>query len=158
MAKERKHYTLDDKSIKYIKKYAEQFGLSESQSLDFMVKEHSEIIKLLDVAGVRKTVKNLIKSRMFLNRFDDEEVKEFDISNDRIDKLRKELDIKCVDVFYTKYDEKVRITDYSKLDFEVQESVTTPGIVYFFVIVEGEYKEVTENVFRQILHMYEQIN
>lgn len=158
MAKERKHYTLNDKSIEYIKKYAEQFGLSESQALDFMVKEHSEIIKLLDVAGVRKTVKNLVKNRMFLNRFDDEEVKEFDIANDRMDKLRKELDIKYVDVFYTKYDEKVRITDYSKLDFEVQDSVTTPGKVYFFVIVEGEYKEVTENVFRQIVNIYEQIN
>lgn len=158
MAKARKHYTLDDSSIDYIKKYAEQFGLSESQALEYMLKEHSEIIKLLDVSGLRKTVRNLLKNRMFLNRFDDEEVKEFDISNDRMDKSRKELDIKCVDVFYTKYDEKVRVTDYSKLDFEIQDSAIKPGKYEFYIIVEGAYKEVTENVFRKIVEIYEQYN
>lgn len=157
MTKERKHYTLNDKSIEYIKKYAEQFGLSESQALDFMVKEHSEILKLLDVAGLRKTIRNLISSRMFLNRFDDEDVKEFDISNDRMNKLRNEIDIKCVDIFYTKHNEKVRIKDYSKLDFEVQDSIINSE-EKFYIIVEGEYKEVTENVFRQVIHRYDQLN
>lgn len=157
MAKGRKHYTLNDKSIEYIKKYAEQFSLSESQALDFMLKEHSEILKLLDVAGLRKTIRNLISSRMFLNRFDDEDVKEFDISNDRMYKLRNEIDIKYVDIFYTKHNEKVRIKDYSKLDFEVQDSIINSE-EKFYIIVEGEYKEVTENVFRQVIHRYDQLN